>query len=88
VAADASADPGFSGGEVKPFAATRIAGALHRRDGIFVPENDGSRATMLLPLVSPRGHDLGWVGLTLPGHVAPPEPAVVRAQVDDLAATL
>jgi ABC-type sugar transport system ATPase subunit len=88
VGADTAADPGFSVGEMKPFAATRIAGALQRRDDGFVPEGDGSRSTMLLPLISPRGHDLGWVGLTLPGDVALPEPGLVRAQVDKLAATL
>jgi ABC-type sugar transport system ATPase subunit len=88
VAADPAADPGFSVGEVKPFASTQIASALHQRDPAFVSEGDGSRATMLLPLVSPRGHDLGWVGLTLPGHVAPPDPSVVRSRVDELAATL
>ncbi|MBP0582415.1 sugar ABC transporter ATP-binding protein [Labrys sp. LIt4] len=88
VTADRAAHPGFAAGEVKPLAATRIATALVAREPIFVPEADGSCSTLLLPIVSPRGHDLGWVGLTLPQGAALPSPEIVRSHVDELAATL
>lgn len=88
VTADKAADPGFAAGEVKPLSATRIAAALAGREPIFMPEPDGSRSTLLLPIVSPGGHDLGWVGLTLPQGAALPSPDIVRSHVDELAATL
>ncbi|PRH86167.1 sugar ABC transporter ATP-binding protein [Labrys okinawensis] len=88
VTADKAAHPGFAAGEVKPLAATRIATALVAREPIFVPEADGSCSTLLLPIVSPRGHDLGWVGLTLPQGATLPSPEIIRSHVDELAATL
>jgi len=83
-----SADPGFAVGEARHFAETRIPAALDRREAVFVAEADGERATMLLPLRSSRGHDLGWVGLTVPGSVPPPSPEKVRGRIEALAATL
>ena len=83
-----TADPGFAVGEARSFAETRIPAALDRREAVFVAEADGERATMLLPLRSSRGHDLGWVGLTVPGSAPPPSPEKVRGRIEALAATL
>ncbi|WP_454816409.1 sugar ABC transporter ATP-binding protein [Labrys neptuniae] len=88
VMADKAADPGFAAGEVKSLSATRVAAALAGREPVFTPEADGSRSTLLLPIISPRGHDLGWVGLTLPQGAALPSPEIVRSRVAKLAATL
>jgi ribose transport system ATP-binding protein/rhamnose transport system ATP-binding protein len=86
--AKGAADPGFAVGEARSFADTRIPAALGRREAVFVSEADGGRATMLLPLRSSRGHDLGWVGLTVPGSAPPPSPEAVRGRIETLAATL
>jgi ribose transport system ATP-binding protein/rhamnose transport system ATP-binding protein len=79
VVADAAADPGFRPGEAKPVGSTRIPGALARRERQFVAEADGRLSTMLVPIRSARGHELGWIGLTLPGgRTAPPAEAILR----------
>ena len=67
---------------------TRISTALQQREMDFVAEANGDRSTMLVPLKSSRGHDLGWVGLTLPSTAPQPKPEFVRRQVEALANTL
>jgi hypothetical protein len=61
---------------------------LRLREPSFVTEADGARSTMLLPLRSGRGHDLGWIGLSLPGKATPPDPEPIRRRVEELAASL
>ena len=81
VVADASVDPGFKPGQALELDETFIPDALRRRDPGFVAETDGARSTVMVPIRSPRGHDLGWVGLTLPmTHPLPPAP-VIRLRV-------
>jgi hypothetical protein len=48
-----------------------------------VTEADG-RATLLTPLSNRRGHDLGWIGLSLPAGVAPPDPRALAAEAATL----
>jgi len=88
VGAADTADPGFVTGDAKAFAETRIPTALKGREPVFVPEVDGQRSTMLLPLRTSRGHDMGWVGLTLPGGARVPPPETIRGRVEALAASL
>ena len=57
---------------------THIPAALTARDGVFVTEADGQRQTLLVQMTDRRGHDLGWIGLTLPGDVPPPPPDGIR----------
>ena len=88
VVADGNVDPGFRSGEARVLKETKIPLALDRCDDSFVTEADAVRATMLVPIRSPRGHDLGWVGLTVPaGGALPPAPAI-KARIESLAATL
>jgi ABC-type sugar transport system ATPase subunit len=84
VVADDGASPGFAAGDAKHFAETHIPTALERREGLFVVEPDGSRATILVPLRSRRNHDLGWIGLTVPGSAAPPPADLVRQRIEAL----
>ena len=65
VVANSSLDPGFNAGDVCTFAETRIPYALTAREQTFVVEPDETRTTILIPIISARGHDLGWVGLSL-----------------------
>ena len=84
VVADGSADPGLRPGEAKRIEETRIPAALRRREPIFVAEGDGSHSTLLLPLRTRRGHDLGWIGLTLPASHSLPSVEAMRNRVDRL----
>ena len=88
VVADASVDPGFKPGQALELDETCIPDALRRRDPGFVVEADGTRSTVMVPIRSPRGHDLGWVGLTLPTTQPLPPAPVIRLRVDTLAAEL
>jgi ribose transport system ATP-binding protein/rhamnose transport system ATP-binding protein len=88
VVTDAALDPGFRAGEARGLADTLIPRALSQREPIFVPEADKSRTTLLVPMHSPRGHDLGWVGLTLSPGTALPSPEGIKARIDTMAATL
>ena len=75
---------GLSPGEAAEAWETRIPEALHRRGEDFVAEPDGSRRTLLTQMTDRRGHDLGWIGLTLPGSAAPPAAEAIRARVHRL----
>ena len=77
------ADPGFGAGATPRLAETRIATALGERGDGFVAEPDDSRSTLLVPMQSHRGHDLGWIGLSLPrrtqsGATPPPAEALTH----------
>jgi ribose transport system ATP-binding protein/rhamnose transport system ATP-binding protein len=88
VIADRDADPGFQAGEAKSVQETSIPASLARRESAFVAEPDGSRTTMLVPVTSRRGHDFGWIGLTLPANGNTPPAAAVKDRVTSLASTL
>jgi len=88
VTRDPKADPGFMTGEARTFAETRIQTALWRREPIFVAEPTGNRSTMLMPLKSSRGHDFGWIGLTIEGNVDRSVSDTIRGRVDALSARL
>ena len=79
---DGAADPGFAAGATPRFEETRIATALSAQPGGFVAEPDGARRTMLVRVESHRGHELGWIGLTVAG-AAPPDPAAIARRVHD-----
>jgi ABC-type sugar transport system ATPase subunit len=81
-------DPGFAIGEARAFGETLIPAALEGRKADFVRETDGARSTMLLPLRGSRGHDLGWIGLTVTGSSPPPSSTQIRNRIDALATTL
>jgi ribose transport system ATP-binding protein/rhamnose transport system ATP-binding protein len=84
VVADRAVQPGFEPGEAHDIRDTRIPQALSRREGSFVEEADGSRATLLVPMQSRRGHDLGWIGLTLPAKSDRPPVGPIIARIEGL----
>ncbi|WP_449255316.1 sugar ABC transporter ATP-binding protein [Bosea sp. (in: a-proteobacteria)] len=88
VVANAALDPGFKAGEACIAAQTQIPRALSRREPIFVPEADNGRTTLLLPMRNSRGHDLGWVGLSLFPDAELPQPEAIKARIDSIAAAL
>ncbi len=88
VVASAAADPGFRAGEAKSVRETAIPASLLQRQSEFVAEADGRRTTMLVPVTSRRGHDFGWIGLTLPADAKTPPAAAVRERITAMAGTL
>ena len=83
VAGGAHADPGFAGGTFPTIEETAIPTALTGGPGRFVAEPDGRLATVMFPVKTERGHDLGYIGLTLPGN-APPDAAPIGMMVEDM----
>jgi ribose transport system ATP-binding protein/rhamnose transport system ATP-binding protein len=79
----AGCDPGLRPGDAKPPAATLIPAALAAPPGSFVTEQDCSRSTLLVPVHSHRGHELGHIGLTIAG-ANPPGAETVTHRVRDL----
>jgi ribose transport system ATP-binding protein/rhamnose transport system ATP-binding protein len=88
VVASAAADPGFRAGEAKSVRETAIPASLLQRRSDFVAEADGQRTTMLVPMTSSRGHDFGWIGLTLPAGTETPPAATVRERITAMAGAL
>lgn len=62
---------------------TPIPAALRQRADGVVSEADG-RATVLTRLSNRRGHDLGWIGLSLPAGTAAPDPRALAAEAATL----
>ena len=67
---------------------TAIPASLLQRQSDFIAEADGQRTTMLVPLTSRRGHDFGWIGLTLPAGTKTPLAAAVRERIAAMAGAL
>ena len=84
VEAAGSPSPGLRTGEAMRIAETRIPRALTERQDGFVAEADVPLSTVLVPMRSPRGHDFGWVGLTVDSRTPAPSPEAIRARVESL----
>jgi ABC-type sugar transport system ATPase subunit len=80
-----SADTGFGAGATPLFEETHIAAALRAPHGGWVREPDGERATLLMPAHSHRGHELGWIGLTLSAAILPDAAEIARRVNDSFA---
>jgi ABC-type Mn2+/Zn2+ transport system ATPase subunit len=74
---------GIAAGHVYLAAETAIPAALARRTSGVVAETDG-RSTLLTPLSNRRGHDLGWIGLSLPPGAAFPDSEALSARMATL----
>ncbi len=75
---------GQAPGEAAMAAETAIPAALRAR-AVGFASDEGLRS-LLMQMTDTRGHDLGWIGLTLPAAAATPDPAAIRARVARLAA--
>src|ERR1700730_7022796 len=62
------ADPGFRAGDTPMIRDTRIPAALGSRSEALVLEPENQLATFLPSVGSGRGHDMGWIGVTLDGR--------------------
>ncbi len=81
------ADPGFRAGDMPRVADCRIRTALLDPGEDFIPEPDGSRQTLLIEVRSQRGHDMGVIGLVLPGGGAAPARQPIRSRVQSVFAS-
>jgi len=81
VVTDPAADPTFRAGDAPEIRASAIPTALHARAEDFVVEAPDGRSTLLTQVRSHRGHDLGWIGLSLAALKALPDPAPIRDRI-------
>lgn len=81
-------DPGFQSGGTPRFTETRIPNALATRSNEFVREADRNLASLVVPVRSRLGHDMGWVGLILDGAAPLPPAEQVRRRIEALFAQI
>jgi ribose transport system ATP-binding protein/rhamnose transport system ATP-binding protein len=81
---DDGVDTGLVPGATPMFEETRIARALAARSEAFVTEPETALQTLIVDVRTPRGHDLGAIGLVLPADRPPPDAAAIRARITRL----
>lgn len=87
-ASAAGAEPlGLEAGHAYSADETPIRAALEARVEGFTPETDGQRLTFLKQMVNRRGHDLGWIGLSLPASGDRPDTDKLARRVASLTET-
>ncbi len=78
------ADPGFAGGSFPAVGETAIPTALGTAPGRFVTEPGNRLSTVMFPVKTERGHDLGYIGLTLPGDGRPADAERIGLMVEEM----
>lgn len=76
------ADPGFRAADTPTIGDTRIPKALSARSQEFVVEAENQLVTLLLSVRSGRGHDMGWIGVTLDGNSPRPTAQHLRDRIE------
>jgi ABC-type sugar transport system ATPase subunit len=76
------ADPGFRAADTPAIDDTRIPMALKAKSEDFVLEPENQLATLLLSVRSSRGHDMGWIGVTLDNRSSLPPARQVRDRIE------
>jgi ABC-type sugar transport system ATPase subunit len=87
VASDSRLAPGFVSGGTPTILETSIPLALQKEAEGFVREADGHRVTLLTQVHGRRGHELGWIGLTLDMRRSLPSAAALKSRMQSLFAT-
>lgn len=77
---------GLSAGKALRYEDTGISLALTQRDEAFVTEPDSGISTLLVPVRNRRGHDLGWIGISLSPNASLPDRETITTQIDALTA--
>jgi len=75
-------DPGFRAADTPMIENTRIPTALSAKSESFVIEPNNQLATLLFSVRSRRGHDMGWVGVTLDSPSGLPSALQLREQIE------
>lgn len=76
---------GMIPGEAAMASETCIPEVIRKPADVFISDRTGQ--TLLTQMTDKRGHDLGWIGLTLSDGVALPDPETIRARVARLTQT-
>jgi ribose transport system ATP-binding protein len=76
------ADPGFRAADTPMIENTRIATALTTKSEEFVIEPTNPLATLMFAVRSRRGHDMGWVGVTIDSRSALPSARQLRQRIE------
>jgi ABC-type sugar transport system ATPase subunit len=76
-------DPGFRAADTPMIENTRIPMALNAKSEMFVIEPTSPLATLLLSVRSRRGHDMGWVGVTIDSRAPLPSARQLRDQIEN-----
>jgi ABC-type sugar transport system ATPase subunit len=76
------ADPGFRAADTPMIGDTRIPAALSAKSLDFVVEKESELATLLLSVRSNRGHDMGWIGLTVDSRSPLPPARQLRDRIE------
>jgi ABC-type sugar transport system ATPase subunit len=76
------ADPGFQTANTPMISETRIPAALSAKSDKFVIDEEHRLATLLLSVRSSRGHDMGWIGVTLDAQNPPPAAHEIRDRIE------
>jgi len=74
-------EAGLTPGAAVAAGETPIPIGIQGRGTDFVTEPGGTRQTLFTQITDKRGHDLGWIGLTIAGNIPPPDAETIRAQV-------
>ena len=80
--ANDEADPGVHAADTPMIENTRIPTALSAKSESFVIEPNNQLATLLFSVRSRRGHDMGWVGVTLDSPSGLPSALQLREQIE------
>jgi ABC-type sugar transport system ATPase subunit len=80
--ANDEADPGFRAAGTPTIENTRISTALGAKSEDFVFETNNQLATFLLSVRSRRGHDMGWIGVTVDSRSALPLARDLRDRIE------
>jgi ABC-type sugar transport system ATPase subunit len=80
--ANEKADPGFRAADTPMVENTRIATALMTKSEEFVIEPTNPLATLMFAVRSRRGHDMGWVGVTIDSRSALPPARQLRERIE------
>ena len=82
------ADPGFRTADTPTINDTRIPAALSAKSTEFVVDRENELATLLLSVRSNHGHDMGWIGVTLPAHRPRPPVQEIQSRIDGVVSSL
>lgn len=75
---------GLSSGNAFPHEETKISYALKQQSDDFVREPESDIATLLVPMRNKRGHDLGWIGLSVNPDAPLPDRQQIISQISDM----
>src|SRR3984957_4863670 len=80
--ANDEADPGFRAADTQMIENTRIPTALSAKSESFVIEPNNQLATLLFSVRSRRGHDMGWIGVTVDSRSPLPSARELRDRIE------